>query len=1531
MKLLILKNDKILEFLLPQVVYGDYWITDVDSDNHSYNLVNVKEQEGKWVVSANEDIKILKDGVYHTSLVLAEDDACTLEFVNIPQSYILYCAKSYEDTYDLFAFRNANELTIGFGDDNGIIYKQKLLTDSKVKLTYNNNVWTVDNLNGSNTVYVNEKMVVVEQVSHGDIIFLMGLRIIPMGNYLLINNPNNARSVNGNIFNQYSINIIEPTDEVEEDIELYQKQDYFFRSPRLMNKLITEVINIDPPPQSQDSEDMPLFLTMGSMMTMGMSSLISVYTAVSNLQEGADLKKTMPALILSISMLVGMLFIPLLSKRYQKRSKKKKEKYRQKKYSAYIEKKRQDILTIIEKQEKILHENHISLDQCQLIVSNKSRNLWERKLEHDDFLKLRLGKGNVPAALEIHYPEEHFTLDDDNLRADLYKLALEPKELKDVPICCSFTEKITSAILGERVIVQKFTENLLLQMMTFHSYEDLKIVVFTDQKNAGYWDYLKILPHNWSNNRSVRFFGSTMDDISQLSIYLMNEFNHRKFQDDDMGRVRKNNYKSYQPYYLIFVDNFMSVRNFDIIKSVLSQEVNYGFSLIVLATRLNELPNECNTFINVDEKSAGIMESDLSGEQQNVFLPEFNDKISMIDYCKSVANIPIELSKNRFDLPNSLSFLEMYRVGRVEQLNALNRWKENNPSVSLQAPVGVDENGELFKLDLHEKHHGPHGLVAGMTGSGKSEFIITYILSMAINYHPDEVSFVIIDYKGGGLAGAFENKETGVILPHLSGTITNLDSVEIKRNLSSIQSELKRRQRIFNEARNRLSESTIDIYKYQKLYRAGKVAEPVPHLIIVSDEFAELKDQQPEFMDQLISTARIGRSLGVHLILATQKPSGVVDDQIWSNAKFRVCLKVQDKSDSVDMIKCADAAALTNVGRFYLQVGYNEFFALGQSAWCGAPYYEAEVRKAKRDLSINFVNEIGNVVKSVEQKSKDTEGTFKGEELPNIIAYLQNLAKNEKLRQNRLWLERIPNEIFVEKIKKKYHYRTEKCVISPIIGEYDDPSNQKQYLLTLPLSTEGNTIIYGTAGSGKENLLNTIIYSCSVNYKPQEVNFYILDFGSETMRNFSKFPHVGDVVLSNEKEKIENLFKMLKTIMVERKKLFLQYNGSYSYYCKNSGKQVPLIVVMINNYEAFQELYSNYEDVLCQLTREGLKYGIVFILTTSGVNTVRYKLGQNFRQQLLLQLNDKYDYVSILGNTGDVYPSKNFGRGVLRIDGNVYEFQSALIYEKDKMNSYIAAISDKLKQKYSVLAPKIPILPEVVSLDFLSDSIDGISNIPVGVRRDDLIIEKYDLTKKVINNIMAYDIERFNKFLPSFILLLSKMPSVSLTILDALKLLEKYSFKNCSYYNEKFESIMNNLNQLLKDENLKGSNNVFVIVGLDEIKVQVGDKFSNIMNEIMESSKKLGNVNFVFVDVISNYKKIELERWYKTYADVNAGIWVGSGISDQYTLKLSKTPRTLSEEIPDNFGYVVKNGIPSLIKLIEEDMLINENDDSELL
>ena len=488
----------------------------------------------------------------------------------------------------------------------------------------------------------------------------------------------------------------------------------------------------------------------------------------------------------------------------------------------------------------------------------------------------------------------------------------------------------------------------------------------------------------------------------------------------------------------------------------------------------------------------------------------------------------------------------------------------------------------------------------------------------------------------------------------------------MNRTLVSIQSELKRRQQIFNEVRDSLGESTIDIYKYQRLYREGVIKEPVSHLFIVSDEFAELKSQQPEFLNQLVSTARIGRSLGVHLILATQKPAGVVNDQIWSNSKFRVCLKVQTRQDSMDMLKRPEAASIKETGRFYLQVGYDELFEMGQSGWAGAKYVPTEKITKKIDDSITFINNNGYVIKSTKNIIKQDTSENHGEQLTNIVKYLADLAKKENLNIKKLWLESIPEFIYISNLKIKYKHTTQSFLINPIIGEYDVPSKQKQNVLKLDLTNDGNVVIYGAAGAGKENLLTTLIISTTIEHRPEEINFYILDFGAETLKKFQNIPHVGDVMFSDEEEKINSLVNILASEVERRKDLFAEYSGSYLNYIKESGQTLPQIVTIINSFEVFLETYSRLEDRLGSLLRDGPKYGISFIFTTTVTNGIRMRMTQYFTRKLVLQMPQESDYRTLLNAPKTLFPAKKFGRGITKIDEDgLVEFQTAYICDPE--------------------------------------------------------------------------------------------------------------------------------------------------------------------------------------------------------------------------------------------------------------------------
>lgn len=1516
----LIKKTKIYNFTLPTKVAGNYWVTDNDYLGNVRNLINVEEYNGQWKIKSDFETKIMAGDKEVESAILKDYSLFFLKINTDNEYVILYCSPTMDAEIRWLHLKREGELVIGNDTKAHIKYNYPLVSKQHARLIYKNGNWVAQDLNSKYGTYANNVAITTRPLEYGDIIFIMGLKIIVMKDSIIINKIGNFLEFDQNSF-EIEEQIVQHQTEVdnpdEENVEFYKEDDYFFRAPRFKTMIEPVNIKIDPPPSKVEEDKTPLIYTIGPMMTMAMMSVSMGYSSLMGVIDGSrDLSTSLPTLLMSFAMLMTMLLWPMLQRRYQKRQRKKKEKERQEKYTAYINEKRQKIQAEMKVQRQILIDNYLPLSVTKDIVYNRKRNLWEREIDQVDFLDLRLGMGNTELTGQVAFPEEHFSLEDDNLLKEVYKLGAESRMLEDVPISLSFIRNRITAIIGMATMKQQFIEGLILQMATYHSYEDLKIVLLTNEKNASIWDYLKVLPHCWSNDKTMRYFGTNLDEAKEISLTLEQEIQARRYKDNNGKReLNSLDYTKYKPYYIIITDDYKMVRDIELIKDVCGLELNIGFSLIVISPRLVNIPNECKTFISIGDKKSGVFENELVSNKQKEFMADFDPSLNIYECCKILANIPIDISKAGQNMATSLSFLEMYNVGMVEQLNILNRWKTNDPTKSLQAPVGVDKQQELFKLDLHEKFHGPHGLVAGMTGSGKSEFIITYILSMALNYHPYEVSFVLIDYKGGGLTGAFENKETGIKLPHIAGTITNLDTIEMNRSLASIQSELRKRQRMFNEARDSLNESTIDIYKYQSLYRKGLVHEPISHLFIISDEFAELKDQQPEFMDQLISTARIGRSLGVHLILATQKPAGVVNDQIWSNSKFRVCLKVQDKSDSMDMIKCPDAASLKNPGRFYLQVGYNELFALGQAAWAGAQYYPTDKRKKKVDLSVNFLDNVGNYIKSFDTKQNDIVVESKGEEITNIVNYIVETAKAEHVNVPQLWLPRIPNTIYIKNINEKYNFQPIRNVIEPTIGEYDDPDNQKQNILTLPISKEGNTIVFGSAGSGKELMLSSIIYSTIITHDSKEVNFYVLDFGAETLTMFRNAPHVGEVILSTETEKITNLFKMLSEIIEERKKIFVDYNGSYDFYINHGGKQIPMIIVMINNIEGFFDTYNEYEELIGQMTRDCLKYGIVFIVSTSGPNTIRYRLKQNFKQNIVLQFNDPGDYGVVLPGVRKKEPSKAYGRGLINLNG-IYEFQTAYSYKEEKMSEYIKIICNKLQDICEYKARKIAVLPEVVIKDMLKENLVPYEQIPVGIDKETLMVSSINIDLSGIYTITGEDISSNISFVHELLNLLQESQMINILVLDNVNIMDKKQISSVVYENDNYQNIITTLDAAYNVQNQK---TICVITGISRLlnKLTVADKAA--ITSILDKVKTSNQVKLLLIDTIDNIKAISYEPWFKNNVNLSEGIWLGNGIANQFTIKVTTNARILRAEVEPNFGYVIKKGKASLTKFLSEE------------
>ena len=1230
-------------------------------------------------------------------------------------------------------------------------------------------------------------------------------------------------------------------------------------------------------------------------------------------------------------------YVPVLTKTYQKRQREYKEIRRRHTYREYLGQLEQVVEAEMQCQQAIMQNNDVNTKECINRILSVPPRIWKRTPKHTDFLSLRLGCGDLPFNADIQYSERKFTVEQDILAEMMYQFGEKERFLKDVPISVPLKERFISGIYGDKDVLYTYAQSLILQLVTTHSYDEMKLVLLYDESQAEYFSFARWLTHSMDDLRKVRYVATNSEEAKILSSTLDSILEYRKNLSDTKLEDEK-------PYFVIICTDKSLALKAECVRRVLENKKYVGFSVISVFERLVDLPKECTAVTEITRSGGKLTLIGDVSEQPVPFTVDLQREIDLPSVTSVLANTFVDTSGSDFTLPKKYTFFEMMDIGMIEHLNLGKNWALNNPTKSLAATIGIDKYGEPFKLDLHERAHGPHGLVAGMTGSGKSEFIISFILSMAVSYHPYEVAFILIDYKGGGMAKAFEN------IPHTAGVITNLDGNGIKRSLSSMKSELHRREKIFSEASKKHNFSNIDIYKYQKLFREGKVTLPLPHLFIISDEFAELKKEQPDFMTELTSTARVGRSLGVHLILATQKPGGVVDDQIRSNSRFKVCLKVQDSGDSQEMLGRPEAAALVDTGRFYLQVGYNELFEIGQSAWAGAPYYPSQKVIKDRDDAVSIIDTNGQVIAEA-NTNQFASFTDPPKQLDVVTNYIAAYCEEEHISRWKMWLDPIPKHIYVDTLYEKYKelYTPSKFILNPVVGEYDDPAHQKQSILRVPVTADGNVIVYGSAGSGKSMFIEAMCYSLMREHTPEEVNIYIMDFGTEMLTAFSASPFVGEVILSHETEKVNNLFKLLLGKIEHRKKLLSQFGGSFLQYNLQAKSTEPNLIVFINNYAAFNELFEEHIGTIGYLTREGTKYGVYFVLACTGANNVKFSMLQNFKLIYCLQMNNTDDYSSILGKTEGLTPEQYMGRGMYRRDkDSLLEFQTAAITNEDPPYAAIRAVCSALREKFpNYSAQRVPVLPTEVTREILLPYIvpGDLSRVPVGVEKATLDISYFDFTKNVVNFTFAVNRE-WNALSYELSLMMSGQMKIKTMVLAPSGNLSSGSgYENLSVFSTPDEcaraaadifSLVLSRNNEYKDclaDNipLPDFEPVFIIIrSISEVIAvlnraapsgkksdAVDDTPANRLQVAMAKCEKEYNVHFLIFESINSIGSLTAEEWYKKQFTNTCGMWCGSGIDSQYKLSVTKKPSGYSAELRPEFGFVVKNGAAELVKFLQ--------------
>lgn len=851
---------------------------------------------------------------------------------------------------------DAQEIRIGRGDSNDIEYDfgNNRVSRNHAALRRSGDGFIFCHTKGENPTYVNNIKIEVGKsypMQFGDMINIVGMDIIYLGDVLAVDMSNAVHIHAKGTLQPFKMASRGTGDNQKTVFHGYR---IFHRSPRNYDRIDDSTVEIENPPELGDKHPISVSMAVGPAISMALPMALGCVMMMSG-SYGSGMY-VYSGLVMALSSAGVGSFWAWKNIQNQQKEEEENRKRRNKLYRRYIEKKTETIRQKYDNTREMLQNQYPETAVCAAYTADCPA-LWNRNQSHDDFLTYRLGNGCAPFQIAINVSASKFRMYDDELATLPGFVKKEYEELHDVPVCIDISKHRLIGVVGdkENAGALEIAKNLVIQIAANNCYTDVKIgaVYNADSERENHiFSELKRLPHVWSADRKVRFLANGRDSHQDVFYELTNIF--RNIRETRENGAQKQ--KGHDTYYVLFFSNTTPLKDEALGKILLGAEESLPVTSVFLVDDYEKLPNECEFVIENDENFRGMYwTSDSKDKRRPIVFDHVDDKLFTV-FTHQLANVRVDRVEQGGELPESLSFFDMYGIKRPEDLHASDRWKRSHIDQSIKGLLGQKSGGNPCYLDLHEKMHGPHGLIAGTTGSGKSETLQTYMLSLAINYSPDDIGYFIIDYKGGGMAKLFEG------LPHMIGQISNLSGNQVRRAMISIKSENRRRERIFAEY------GVNNINAYTKLYKSGEATQPIPHLIIIIDEFAELKEAEPEFMQQLISVAQVGRSLGVHLILATQKPGGKVDPNIWSNSHFRICLRVQDAEDSKDMLHKPDAAYLTHAGRAYLQVGNDEVYELFQSGYSGAIYYEEFVDEkvdTVRLLRLDGSTEItGNMAKS---------------------------------------------------------------------------------------------------------------------------------------------------------------------------------------------------------------------------------------------------------------------------------------------------------------------------------------------------------------------------------------------------------------------------------------------------------------------------------------------------------------------------------------------------------------------------------------
>lgn len=1293
-------------------------------------------------------------------------------------------------------------------------------------------------------------------------------------------------------------------DEIEKE---ENRTDDFHRSPRIILRQPDDKVTILSPPTEEESNKQSLL----KMIIMPLS-MIAMTVLMYILSAGGGM----------ILMMVGMSSVTIIMsiQSYFAEKKRSKERVAKKlaEYIAYLDEKSEELHGLADEQKAALDYHYPEPKNIIEMAKDVNRRIYEKTPHHFDFLDYQLGKAVIKPSFVIDFNQADMTKYNEEAGNKVDEILKHYRFLKDLPLC---TDLRTAPVgyIGSRKIVIEQIQQMMIQIAAFHSYHDVTFIPIFREEELPLWNWSRWLPHTIIqalNTRSFIYNQKTRDQIL-TSIYQM-------IKDRKMNAQQNSSKEQiYSPHFIFLITDLSLLMDHNIMEYINEDLSSLGINYVFIEEVIESLPEHVKTVVDYKSEKKGVLILQ-NGEYLNKeFIPLERIRLSEKEMFSTSLKAVNHVQTLRNSIPNSITFLEMYHAEKVEELNILKRWHQNDTYKTMAVPLGVRGRDELLYLNLHEKAHGPHGLIAGTTGSGKSELIQSYILSLAVNYHPYEVAFLLIDYKGGGMANLFAQ------LPHLVGTITNLDANQSQRALVSIKAELKRRQRMFAEC------DVNHINQYSKLFKQGKVSEPLPHLFLISDEFAELKSEQPDFMKELVSTARIGRSLGIHLILATQKPSGVVDDQIWSNSKFKIALKVQDAADSREVIKTSDAADITLPGRAYLQVGNNELYELFQSAWSGADYYPDGKEARQKSRTIYAIRENGQY----EAINQDLSGLDKSSQVKSLPTELDAVISATKEIFDSLnlpkvkspWLPPLKEKISAEELQKVdfiEQWKKREDDINVLVGYQDIPEKQLQQPFIFRMSETGHIMIIGSPGYGKSTFLQNFSIDLMRKYSPENIHLYLYDFGTSGLISLADFPHVADYFALDESEKVLKSLRLFQKELKKRKKLLADARMStLAQYNTTSSNPLPYIFVEIDGYDSIadSDLSDAFLDTINSIAREGVSLGIYLVVTALRLNAIRMQLQANFKTKIALYLFDKSDLSGIVGKS-NLNMEEIRGRAVIKTEDITF-FQVVVPYLTETHIDYISNMKEEatnMRNSWNGKLPSpIPMLPEKVTSRITYEK-SNLGNIyPFGLLKESVEMAGFKLNQAILfTSDMPNALTHYFRILSYN--LKNSLSSYKVVVFDTSSKFPTSMFENITVFNRNIDvdNVMKTLLGEIKErmEKPDGDYQKWLVVIPDVAAFASASQIKETeLRTILTEAGKVG-ITPIFItmyqDIISSY-----DSNAKLVKQLIKQAFVGMRISDQDYIRFRFIPNEPNVKFDE--GYIVNEDGYEFVKLMNDEIATN--------